>query len=598
MILFTGDDDDDLNYSAILSAIALCSAIIVSQSLLRELQHDAHWIQFALLISLILVHNIIIIKTNHQDMSINPSNESATNYEDGNQKNVKDKEKQSLIFTNSILELCYFEIFLALFISLLCHKQNYIVNSRKQNRKWTHFISFMKIGMKSLVLSLLFVIYCIFFRKLSHLKQNRDNSNDTKDNIIGHGMDYFFILCIIWAFFIFWTWRRRRYILAGSYRVNVHASHMRLPYQGNPPQEYEAYNNENSWDQWSNDKLLNWIRSIYHQQMHAFHQNSNYTTNRYLQHNCMHYQHGQEYGPQYHEGGMKSQIRVHVDEDTIIHILETIRLQSLNGSILPYVEVHDLVVMGIEYIHAVFLHSNFRALIDSSRPSRNHNFTNKENEKVGTGIDLDEWLGKKTGSSPSSGSKVDDFKNHEEQERIQDNIQEMATLPQYDHVNGIMAAKFGMELPQVTHPGSGSDVIPVPIPSSKTGYRSIKTVERNTSSTSKTNDISSASPPFSRDSNINELDQNLLAQMPPNIRNIACKHPDLVMAMQEKLLSQSSQEIRPNTRRNKMVRFKDDNFEDNVAPEDEEGEEYTGWNESTVDADEMVGLIRRRRFNT
>ena len=227
-MLITGDDDKDLNYSALLLAIGTVSAIIVSQSLLRELQHDAHWIQFALLISLILFHNII--KTNHQDISIDPSNRSAADYEDSNQKNVKDKEKQSS--TNSILELCYFEIFLALFISLLCHKQNYILNRWKQSRKWARFVSFMKIGMKSLVLSLLFVTYCIFFRNLSHLIQNRDKSDDTKVNTIGHRMDYFFILCIVWALFIFWTWRRRRHILGGSYINigNAHAYHMRLPY--------------------------------------------------------------------------------------------------------------------------------------------------------------------------------------------------------------------------------------------------------------------------------------------------------------------------------------------------------------------------------
>ncbi len=264
-----------------------------------------------------------------------------------------------------------------------------------------------------------------------------------------------------------------------------------------------------------------------------------------------------------------------VDGDTMDHLLEAIRSQRIQGATLAHLEVEDLRCIGLSFGDSMMLFHDICDLIHNypsrsrhwdTRRSRDHIYNNRREDNrdsTNTGIDLDAWLGKKIGQTKVvTEEEEDDEDDVEENMRAQvyDPREETATIQKSSNEHA------SARLPSTD--GTGS----------------------------------SAGPAFAKGTFGNvQLDEELLKAMPPNIREIAARRPDLVQAL---MASRSDNDSRiPNdagpflkTDKSLELRNRDDKneMEHDLYSVEEENDESGGWFSGESNSHEMLGLLRRR----
>lgn len=598
-----------LLYSAIPTSITTISTILVIQCTTYQEYRDNLYFHVALLISLMLFQNVLIVKTHYLELE---SHQGYNRTTDSNSSNVNYEDKPQMEFANFITEMCYLQVLLAIFVSLIHRNQPLLVRRShlssslgpKSSLLWNIFIAIIKAGAKSLLPTYLLCIYMLLYRNLVRKDHEKDENEIASDFVNHWQVELLPWFIILWGLFTLWAIKRRREIIKKPVIRKYSDS---LPYQfGSLSQnDNEHHAIESGWRKWTTAQLLSWVRDVYYEQM--LHQNQNSSRADYFQHATSN---NIKYHRNENDLQTRNQIRIDIDDDTLIHIMETIKKQRLNGSVLPYVTVEDLVTMGIAYSHSVFLYTRFRKLIDAiAANDLNGRSTDREQS-----IDLDEWLGKKISGVHHKSSSVSNKPNDDcfdgEGTEYEDDVQTTnSSSQQYDHVKDIMMDKFGLELPQLKNPNATTHQSTITKPSS--GNSNYSTNQTNLKSSSPTA-VDFNYGPFE---STPKLDQKLLDAMPPNIRDIASRRPDLVMAMQEKFKSTKSQAVQPMNiiKRDRTVRFKDEELDDgklasteaslNVEYDDEEGSDEfqshkLGYNETIEEADEMLGLLRRRRVKS
>ena len=551
------------------SIIPVALATISAFKAFQNESSDTKWFQIALLIVLILLQNVETTKikdfqsntTNKAPDYINTDSENESKI--GSSISIKDnlELKDHLDPTNTIIIV---QIFLALFLSLIHQYRMKFHSYHPIYMSWNSFITYVKIGIRSLLLTLLL---CIYFLLLVHVwsgYRNYDIKDDYDKQDYIQSSKFFFIFIIIWGFLTWRIWISRQKILYGP-QYGSKTSDIGLPYQVTNLD----YDNEDEWNVRTNEQLICWIRSKLHQQQHyqmlLCNNNNPYSKSRYV-----------------HQIDNKKELictendkrledtYIYVDDDVIIDILQTMMVQEINGSILPYIQIQDLVNMGIRYAHAVYLFKSFRLLMERNTQA---NMMKLEHDGEGVGIDLDKWLGKKIGAVQSS---------HQEDE----SNDVFSPYPPYGEVKDIMSRKFGMTIPQAKTPGKTMGETSALPESLLRSYMSplMATSNQNVSGHTEL-----------------ELDEKFLDEMPPNIREIAERNPEFVMAMQQKISHEKNQPLQSTSysQRERKVRFQDDIVQETESDfeEDEINEEGYGTKNTIVDLDEMVGLLRRRRVN-
>ncbi len=278
----------------------------------------------------------------------------------------------------------------------------------------------------------------------------------------------------------------------------------------------------------------------------------------------------------------------HVDDvDTIDHLLEVIMSQRIQGATLPHLGVDELRSIGLSYGDSVML---FRDICDLiyNYPSRtrhwdtrrsldrayNNNRRQESKDPAKTGIDLDAWLGKKIGQTEVVTEEDDDDDDEEESTRA-----------------------------QVYEPREAKAPIQK---ESSSEYASASAQSPNTDGMLASLRSASAQ---GTPGNV-QLDQALLNAMPPNIREIASRRPDLVQAL---IASKNSNGIdtsshNPNGAGTVTGPFKSDKSlegagignnpnvmeHDLYSIEEEIDDESSGWFGAESNRHEMLGLLRRR----
>jgi len=576
--------------------IATTSVLFYRLKSLFQLR-DVLLFQIAFLVALILSHLLMYIKTtNHLSSfsSLGGDSVSASELE-------------------STTELCYIPIFLAIIVSA---ETSDINNKRRRNK--IRFI--FNVAMQSLVPASLSFVYTTLFLNGMARHQKRHNNITKNDSTTISSSSRITDLTIIvltfvfsWTLLTLWTIRgSRRHLrikpspsfLPSQYNMNVSNSSRSsdgsiFSSLGNN----DNFVDENQWQKWTNDHLLSWIKALYEKQekLQKLQSVSRYSCGR------------PGSGSNNYNIAAKSNVDIQLDninDEVILQILETFQKQGINGSFLPYVQVQDLIRMGIPYCHAVHLCVNFRALIDKSQPLDEH-FNNTENGGE-VGIDLDKWLGKKIGGGSTSSSVVHDAVavngaeeiytvNNDQEGEVHTGLQEASPSPspQYDHVKDIMSSRYGMELPELRQPSNTHNAQSPSMPT--------QTQRQPPMPPPTTNNVASMK---NSDNENMTIDLALLDAMPPNIREIASRRPDLVKAIHKKFVIESSNEriTEKSTSRPKVVRFEMDQLND---PDEEEGNEMSQHNDFIENSDggsganyfdseiegmdEMVGLLRRRR---
>ena len=624
-------------YTVIPTAITLLSTAIGYYAKKYELR-ECLWIQISLFITLILFQAVILSSTSSsmpsrgetQDVGFD-SNDYNTTQTTVSETHAITTEKNLVLIRRdysveiTLIELSYLQIILSLCLSFIIHHKKIYSNapatSIKQQRMKTiteFFGTTFRVGFRSMVpasLSFTFVIFSREVYSIYHYCWKYDKCNEFANSEI-HKSAWnvaFILFLFIWIAIFIWLWQGRQRML-GRHRIHNDTKNNIEQYSNNGQMfgflpcnfrnsraqsindtERDLKPNETDWQDWNTNQLLDWVRDKLFQEQSHSNCNTTISPNHYDCYSSSPYN-------QRDASRQKSKIRVYIDDDAIVGILETIREQGINGSILPYIQVQDLITMRVGYIHAVFLCVKFRNLMDTANINDSSNDTVDEHNK-GVGIDLDEWLGKKVGENQLlTGKNLDS--NHDI-EHNHDNMDFMNNnVSHYDSAKEIMSEKFGMELPQVRQM---PDQLPDPIPSMESNEHLPMTQSQFISKPTKPV-ASAASTASTTLNNKNQsqikLDQSLLNSLPPNIREIASRNPDLLMTMmQKKVLSEkprSKQDVEFETvTKDRVVRFSDGDVEEKVGslktPEDYDEENNDAHGTSIDESDEMVGLLRRRR---
>ncbi len=489
---------------------------------------------------------------------------------------------------------CYLTAFLALFATLICHGQKvefpHTRRYNKMNREFCYIISnYIKIAIMSSVPASLVFIYIgnlsIFLAKDENEGENETIYVDEKHGIrISQHDASVLVFIAIWLAIICLRSRNRKFhIVETSHpalvqQVSIFNALFRFcssnEFEG---EVYASPPDERYWVSWSNADLISWVKDLYIDQIHREGQSSfnDTTMNTVMTGNNSHRQYS------FHEKSQSlatssPRLQIEIDEEVMIQTLSILKTQMINGSALPYIKVGDLVAMGINYCHSIFLQVNFQSLIASE--SRNMNGSENGNRK-GDGIDLEQWLGKKIGGNNDIENNNDNDDNHDHAP---------TSLPkQFNDAKEIMSSKFGVELPELKESLGGSEMDQSPpIP-----RMNPTNVARKSAMTSMASMTSNEGP-----SDV-QLDPDLLNSMPPNIREIASRHPQLVQAILLEKRQALNVENSTNQRK-KTIRFEmDEEADDDVklAPPsfDDYDDEEMGDFEYSEDH-EMIGLLRRR----
>ena len=228
---------------------------------------------------------------------------------------------------------------------------------------------------------------------------------------------------------------------------------------------------------------------------------------------------------------------LNMSEDDLYRILGIFKKERICGEALKFLKKEDFVAMGLSHGDSALIFSDILNLT-SRYPSQK-----RENS---TTIDLEEWLGKKIGQTPIKPPPLDPT--------------------QVFDINGASLNSFAAG----DQTRSENDYIP-----SDTDLESIP-----------------------EDMKLKEIDPDLINSMPPNVREIASRRPDLVRALfsQRQLSGSNAKSGLQLESTDNLHHFGlEDGTLDNPTNEIEQ-DDWSSMN-NRHEHEEMIGLLRRRRNN-
>ena len=323
---------------------------------------------------------------------------------------------------------------------------------------------------------------------------------------------------------------------------------------------------ERSWEQWSTNQVLQWVSCIYtseHSSVHASKHSSN----------------------------------IKLGDGDLDDILDIVSRERIYGPCLPALNMNDLRSFGMSYGEAMVLLCGISELMQQFPPTKVYHATSgysirgaesgPSNRNSHDGIDLDEWLGRKNLSSVAQQPAP--------QPMLQVQAPQFPPQPQVNAV-GNSSSQAGassnihkdlieMRLAEIKAKSGISNDIESPVP-------------RPAPST-----LQTQQPPI----DINNIDPKILEAMPPGVREIAKRRPDLVQA----LIQNKQEQMKHDANKLSSIREESTNqgldgeidqdmdsieameYHEDHFGEDGMDEEY-GFASDDFN-DEMVGLVRRRR---
>ena len=351
--------------------------------------------------------------------------------------------------------------------------------------------------------------------------------------------------------------------------------------------------NERGWEHWNNSQCIQW------------------TTYNYLD--------------RYNDANMKTNTRV--DDDTISIIQEEFQClinafesERINGQSIPYLSLEHLRSMGISFGVAIEVLKGIQDLMvkfpKQSRElhidlmeSQNHqyqyhypNHTNNRkhghngqhasksnsNSSVRTdsnAIDLDAWLGKTSSTSSSTTIPVKKISMGEMNAAMQMPTSDGGDFSMSE-VKDLMKDRFGLDVPEPDfathnnmHPHSDAHANVNTHHAALPEYQHPQVDDIATPTSAGLDSGLNSTPPG--------LSEEFLKSMPPNVRDIAKRRPDLVKSLMQQTPSSSN---------NRDTGLRLDSNGGSTSNESLVviDEEIGDWQE---DNHEMVGLLRRRRSN-
>lgn len=228
----------------------------------------------------------------------------------------------------------------------------------------------------------------------------------------------------------------------------------------------------------------------------------------------------------------------YVSEDDLYRILGIFKNERICGESLKVLQKEDFVAMGLSHGDS--------ALIASDILSLNSRYPRQKQENLTT-IDLEEWLGKKIGQTSIKPPKLDPA--------------------QVFDMNGTSLNALCVDDDNKVLDESGA-------------------IQLHTNMDHLTEDISA-----------NVIDPNLIDSMPPNVREIASRRPDLVQALfsqRYRSVSEGESGLQAASEEDiEKSEVEGDTFDDHTG-----GIEQDEWSsENRREHEEMIGLLRRRRNN-
>lgn len=224
-----------------------------------------------------------------------------------------------------------------------------------------------------------------------------------------------------------------------------------------------------------------------------------------------------------------------MNEDELHFILNVLKKERIHGMTLPFLQKEDFVSIGISQGDAAFLFCDISKLT-SRYPSQIH-----RDNLNSIDIDLDKWLGKKIGQTPDHSvedgpTQLQEFKA-ESLEMDDEVVKNAFDLLTSDNDDNLPESEFSIAQDKLV--------------------------------------------------SIDEIDRCTIDSMPPNIKEIASRRPDLVRA-----LFQKHQPLKQNLPENSIkVSIEDASIYESALIE----HEHDDW--QTDSQSEMLGLLRRRRSN-
>ena len=585
---------------AIPAAIATASAISFQSSELHT--RDSLFCQIALLLGLMLYHNLLMIEASRLQQS-NGYHTNSTSFQNTSLTNIKMSEGAL-----DVIGHCYVTTIIALFATLTCRGQNYEYSHKMRyspysaKHKFSHPLNLAKLATASVVpASLTFVYMCLLVQFLgkNELEENESTFYEDKHRgiyISKHDMSLV-VFVLIWVSIMYCKTRRRQnkpfqiHNPALVPQTSIFNFLSRICSTKTNEFDHDLSLNEKDWESWTNSDLIAWVKLLYKKQTQTL--DSMTGLNGYKN----------DYRNKPQRDVAHGGVQIEIDDEVLLQTLTILREQMINGSVLPHIQVNDLVAMGIKFSYSIFLHVRIQKLIHSE--PRNMNPYERDSES-GDGIDLEKWLGKKIGGSyeksisHSDSDQESDSEEYHNESKIPQHagLHDPTSLPQVSGANDIMSARFGVELPELKVP-PGIDMkqssTPIPRVNATAAGKKSALKPQSTKSASQT---------------IPSLDPNFLQSMPPNIREIASRNPELVKALHDKFLFEKNQAFEAQnvtSTREKMVRFQMDGGDNDVVQSeglndyDEEAGEFENSNYDNKNMndfdDEMVGLLRRRSTN-
>ncbi|GFH53227.1 predicted protein [Chaetoceros tenuissimus] len=320
---------------------------------------------------------------------------------------------------------------------------------------------------------------------------------------------------------------------------------------------------ERSWEQWSTNQVLQWISCIYTSENSSVHASR-------------------------HSSNIK------LGDGDLDDILDIVSRERIHGACLPALNMNDLRSFGMSYGEAMVLLCEISELMQQFPPTKVYHATSgysirgvesaSSNRNSHDGIDLDEWLGRKNLNSEQPAP----------QPMLQVQAPQFPPQPQVNTV-GNSSSQAG------TSSNIHKDLIEMRLAEIKAKSGISNDIESPVPPPSST--LQTQQPPI----DINNIDPKILETMPPGVREIAKRRPDLVQA----LIQNKQEQMKHDANKLSPIREESTNqgldgvidqdmdsieameYHEDHFGEDGMDEEY-GFGSDDFN-DEMVGLVRRRR---
>jgi len=359
-----------------------------------------------------------------------------------------------------------------------------------------------------------------------------------------------------WLFFVeLYYWRRKKFLGVAAATGSAGTSTIMAIGTSTHLTDHD----ERNWERWNTHEFLDW------------------TKHKYIQFNN------------------------EVDEDDLANFLMMIQSQRINGASLPYLGIREFRSMGISHGNAVMLFHSLSVLMQqyssSSRTTKSYRFSDShahahagagesqsQSQNYHEGIDLDAWLGKKIGQPPPRNDDSDDEENNDIQpppppppeafafSNISATKKEQSD---FQESNNLGLSNYPNNLRGDDHRATNVDSLGAAPPQAaqSNGFGS-----------------GMASTSTSTES---QFDESLLSAMPPSVRDIAARRPDIVQALLAKK-QQSIPEVKAGLFPIDEEAGDGDGGSGSREELDLEENVDTDWNSGQFNTTEMMGLLRRR----